>query len=62
MRLLSDRIQEFIDWLDEMTDFGEWNDEVKIEVHKKLIECMISDPKSPTEESDNAEHGRRRIR
>ena len=44
MRLLSDRIQEFIDWLEEMTDFGDWDDEVKKGVHKKLITCMISDP------------------
>ena len=45
MRLLSDRIQEFIDWLEDNTDFGEWDNSVKTEVHKKLIEFMISDPK-----------------
>ena len=42
-RLLSDRIQEFIDWLESETDFGLWDDEVRTEVHKKLIEFMISD-------------------
>ena len=46
MRLLSDRIQEFIDWLEENTDFGDWKQSVKTEVHKKLIVCMISDPQS----------------
>lgn len=44
-KLLSDRIQEFIDWLEEMTDFGDWDQNVKDEVHKKLIVFMISDPK-----------------
>lgn len=44
MILLSDRIQEFIDWLEAETDFGQWNQKVKTEVHKKLIVCMISDP------------------
>lgn len=39
--LLSDRIQEFMDWLEEMTDFGDWDQSLKTEVHKKLIECMI---------------------
>ena len=43
MKLLSDRIQEFIDWLEENTDFGDWDEKVKIEVHKKLIVFMISD-------------------
>ena len=43
MKLLSDRIQEFMDWLDEMTDFSDWDEKTKAEVHKKLIVCMISD-------------------
>jgi hypothetical protein len=43
MKLLSDRVQEFIDWLEENTDFGTWEDYIKQEVHKKLIECLISD-------------------
>jgi len=47
MRLLSDRIQEFIDWLEEMTDFGEWDANIKTEVHKKLITFMISDEVKP---------------
>ena len=42
MRLLSDRIQEFIDWLNEMTEFGDWDEAIKTEVHKKLITFMIS--------------------
>ena len=55
MILLSDQIQEFIDWLSANTDFGDWDTEIQTEVHKKLIECMISVPsKSPTKESDNA--------
>lgn len=44
MRLLSDRIQEFIDWLKQETDFGQWDEGTQDWVHKKLIECMISDP------------------
>lgn len=47
MRLLSDRIQEFIDWLKENTDVGGWHHTVQDEIHKKLIECMISDPPDP---------------
>jgi hypothetical protein len=43
-RLLSDRIQEFMDWLEEMTEFGDWDQKIKTEVHKKLIVCLISDP------------------
>lgn len=43
MILLSDRIQEFIDWLVENTDAGEWDESVITEVHKKLITIMISD-------------------
>lgn len=58
MRLLSDRIQEFIDWLEANTDFCMWDEAVKQSVHKQLIVFMISD-KSPTEESDNANDGRR---
>jgi hypothetical protein len=42
-KLLSDRIQEFIDWLEEMTEFGDWDQVIKTEVHKKLIVFMISD-------------------
>lgn len=43
MKLLSDRIQEFIDWLENNTDFGAWDDRVKTEVHKHLIVYLISD-------------------
>jgi len=39
-KLLSDKIQEFIDWLEENTDFGVWEDEIRKDVHKKLIEFM----------------------
>ena len=49
-RLLSDRIQEFIDWLENNTDFGQWDNTLKTDVHKKLIEFMISDP--PKKEHD----------
>jgi hypothetical protein len=47
-----DRIQEFINWLEETTDFGEWNQSVKTEVHKALIVFMISDSKEPTEDNN----------
>lgn len=47
MRLMSDRIQEFIDWLELNTEFGDWDDDFKNKVHKKLIEFMISDPVEP---------------
>jgi len=40
MILLSDRIQKFIDWLDLHTDFTLWDEEVKVQVQKKLIEIM----------------------
>jgi len=43
MKLLSNKIQEFIDWLEKETDFGGWDESVKFEVHKKLIEVMTSD-------------------
>lgn len=45
MKLLSDRIQEFIDWLEANTDFSTWDESVKAEVHKMLIVFMISDKK-----------------
>jgi hypothetical protein len=45
--LLSDQVQEFIDWLKERTDFGDWNPRLQVEVHKKLIECLISVPIEP---------------
>lgn len=44
MKLLSDKVQEFIDWLEAETDFGAWHPRIKTEVHKKLITCMTSDP------------------
>jgi len=56
MKLLSDRIQEFIDWLEDNTDFGEWDNNLKTEVHKKLIVFMISD------EITNEENYTRRLR
>ena len=40
MKLLSDQIQEFIDWLENETDFGEWHPHIRDEVHKKLIEIV----------------------
>lgn len=49
MKLLSDRIQEFIDWLSEMTEFGEWDETIKTQVHKQLITFMISDKWTPPE-------------
>jgi hypothetical protein len=62
VRLLSDRIQEFIDWLEANTDFGEWDQSVKTEVHKQLIVFMISDKQPPTEESGHAFNERRKLR
>jgi len=43
-KLLTDRIQEFINWLEENTEFGEWDDKIKHEVHKQLIIFIISVP------------------
>ncbi len=35
---MTDRqIDKFLLWLEEMTDFGDWDDKVKEEVRKKLI-------------------------
>ena len=51
-RLLSDRIQEFIDWLKQETDFGQWDEATQDWIHKKLIECMISDPVPEKKEND----------
>lgn len=51
MRLLSDRIQEFIDWLESNTDYADWDDELKTLVHRQLIICMISD-KTDDNQSD----------
>lgn len=39
-KLLSDKIEEFIDWLEEKTDFADWSPNVKREVHRKLIEVL----------------------
>jgi hypothetical protein len=41
--VMLDKIQEFIDWLEDNTDFGNWDNEVKTQVHRKLIALMISD-------------------
>jgi hypothetical protein len=41
--ILSDKIQEFIDWLEKETDFVDWHPRVKKEVHKKLIDVMTSE-------------------
>ncbi len=45
MKLLSDRIQEFFDWLEENTEFGDWDEKFKIEIQKKLIEIMTDNTK-----------------
>ncbi len=42
-KLLSDRIEEFMDWLEMNTDFSDWDEAVKTQVHKMLITFMISD-------------------
>jgi hypothetical protein len=47
--LLSDQIQEFIDWLGANTDFGDWHPDLQFRVHKKLIECLISVPAEQVE-------------
>lgn len=39
-KLLSDKIEEFIAWLERETDFCDWSPSVKFLVHKKLIEFM----------------------
>lgn len=40
---MSDKIQNFIDWLELNTDFSQWDELIKKEVHIKLIEFMISE-------------------
>lgn len=46
LKLLSDRIQEFIDWLEMHTDFADWHPSMKVVVQKKLIDCMLSQEES----------------
>jgi len=41
-KLLSDKCEEFIEWLKEMSEFGDWDPKIQIEIHKKLIEIMTS--------------------
>jgi len=43
VKLLSDRIEEFMKWLKEETDFGDWSPEIQDKVHRMLIVFMISD-------------------
>lgn len=43
MRLMMQRIEDFISWLESATDYKDWAPEVKLEVHKALIIYMISD-------------------
>jgi hypothetical protein len=38
--LMSDKIENFIQWMELETDFGNWDDKVRKEVHMKLIEFM----------------------
>jgi hypothetical protein len=42
-RLVSDRVAEFLDWLNENTDYPNWSDFDRIQLSKKLVDCMISD-------------------
>jgi len=53
--LLSDKIQEFIDWLAENTDFGDWDVKLQDRVHKQLITIMISD-RTKEREKDQGEN------
>ena len=39
--ILEPRVDEFLDWLGENTDFGDWGLGVKIEVRKKLVEILM---------------------
>lgn len=41
--LLADRIQNFIDWMVNNTDFILWDEKVQTEVKRKLIFFIISD-------------------
>lgn len=45
MKLLSDKIEEFIEWLKQNTDFGDWHPNIQYETHKKLIEIMTQKDK-----------------
>jgi len=40
-KLLSDKIQEFMDWLEANTDVGGWDQGTRIWIHKKLIEILL---------------------
>ena len=42
-KLLSDKIQEFIDWLEDNTDVGQWDQGTRTWIHKKLIEIMTQE-------------------
>jgi len=39
---MQNRIDKFLTWLAENTDFGEWDDSVRIEVTSKLVEIMTA--------------------
>ena len=52
-RLMSNRITEFLDWLYENTDFTNWPDHDRIQMVKKLTECMTSDEVYQNEEEDS---------
>ena len=39
-----EKAEEFIEWMIEMTDFGEWDRSIQAEVHRKLIAILISEP------------------
>lgn len=43
MKLLSEKIEDFIEWMKVWTDFGDWHPNVQDAVHKKLIECMTNE-------------------
>ena len=49
VKLLSDRIQDFMDWLEDETDFCSWDEKIKIEVHKRLIYEMTQESYGPKE-------------
>ena len=52
-RLMSNRITEFLDWLDANTDYYDWDTDIRIDCVKKLTECMTSDEVYQNEEEDS---------
>jgi uncharacterized protein YjfI (DUF2170 family) len=49
---ITERLENFIDWLEEMTDYGDWDFKVRMDVRQKLIETLT---KAETSEKSKKE-------